>query len=101
MVRCNIINNRNRWHLDIHRLDLCTIGFFQMKTPAQQSATQQQYGYAPPPPPTAQAATKFCPNCGAPVANQQLSAQTAENNYPPPNLFFFILLLFLSNHTAL
>jgi len=43
-----------------------TIGFFSIK-----SQGPQQNGYAPPPPPTATPqpaqATRFCPNCGAPV----------------------------------
>ncbi len=60
-----------------------TIGFFQMKTPAQQSATQQQYGYAPPPPPTAQAATKFCPNCGAPVQPEATFCPNCGKQLPP------------------
>jgi uncharacterized membrane protein len=60
-----------------------TIGFFQMKTPTQQSVTQQQYGYAPPPPPTAQAETKFCPNCGAPVQPGTTFCPNCGKQLPP------------------
>jgi uncharacterized membrane protein len=43
------------------------IGFFSMKTPGQ-AYSQQPSGYAPPPPPPESTqATKYCPNCGAPV----------------------------------
>jgi len=50
-----------------------TIGFFSMKLPQQQPYTSQPYGYTPPPTqapmaqPT-QTGTRYCPNCGAPVA---------------------------------
>ena len=50
-----------------------TIGFFSMRT-GQPASQQQPYGYVPPPPPppsTTQPpptqATRYCPNCGAPV----------------------------------
>jgi uncharacterized membrane protein len=60
-----------------------TIGFFQMKTPGQQNAPQQQYGYAPPPPPTAQTATKYCPNCGAPVQPGTTFCPNCGKQLPP------------------
>lgn len=60
-----------------------TIGFFQMKTTGQQSAPQQQYGYAPPPPPTAQTATKYCPNCGAPVQPGTTFCPNCGKQLPP------------------
>ena len=46
------------------------LGFFNMKVPAQQYS-QQPSGYSPSPPPTATQptqATRYCPNCGSPVA---------------------------------
>ena len=48
---------------------ILAIAFFSMKVTPAQPYSQQPYGYTPPPPPTAQSvqATKFCPNCGAPV----------------------------------
>ena len=52
-----------------------TMAFFSMKLQPQQPASQQ-YGNVPPPPPpptstmTQQAqSTRYCPNCGAPVAS--------------------------------
>lgn len=59
------------------------IGFFQMKTPAQQAPPQQQYGYAPPPPSTEQAATRFCPNCGAPVQPGTTFCPNCGKQLPP------------------
>ena len=60
------------------------IGFFQMKTPGQQYAPpQQQYGYAPPPPSTEQAATRFCPNCGAPVQPGTTFCPNCGKQLPP------------------
>jgi len=60
-----------------------TIGFFQMKTPAQQNAPQQQYGYAPPPPPTAPSGTKYCPNCGAAVQPGATFCPNCGKQLPP------------------
>lgn len=47
-----------------------TIGFFSMKLQPQQPYASQPSGYIPPsPPPVTQPtqATRYCPNCGAPV----------------------------------
>lgn len=47
-----------------------TIGFFSMKLQPQQPYASQPSGYTPPsPPPVTQPtqATRYCPNCGAPV----------------------------------
>ncbi len=48
---------------------ILAIAFFSMRITPAQPYGQQPYGYAPPPPAstaTAQA-TRYCPNCGAPV----------------------------------
>ncbi len=50
---------------------LATIGFLSMKLQTQQPYASQPSGYTPSPtPPAAQPtqATRYCPNCGAPVA---------------------------------
>ncbi len=46
---------------------IATVGFFSMKVTPTQQYSQQPYGYSPPPPPTVLQATRYCPNCGAPV----------------------------------
>ena len=49
---------------------LATIAFFSIKLQPQQQYASQPYGYTPPStPPVAQPtqATRYCPNCGAPV----------------------------------
>ena len=60
------------------------IGFFSMKVPGQ------QYGYTPPPPPTASQpsqptqATRYCPNCGSPVAQDATFCPNCGKQLPPP-----------------
>ncbi len=41
---------------------IATIAFFSIRTPPQ------SYAYTPPPSPSTTSATRYCPNCGAPVA---------------------------------
>jgi uncharacterized membrane protein len=62
------------------------IGFFQIKTgPAQPPQYQQQYGYTPQPPtpPPTQAATRFCPNCGAQVQTGATFCPSCGKPLPP------------------
>ncbi len=65
-----------------------TIGFFSMKTPPPQPYGQQPYGYPQPPPattqppPTAQA-TRYCPNCGAPVQPGTTFCPNCGKQLPP------------------
>jgi uncharacterized membrane protein len=58
------------------------IGFISMKTPGQPVYQQQPQGYAPPPP-TTQAATRFCPNCGAQVQPGQTFCPNCGKPLPP------------------
>ncbi len=50
---------------------IAAIAFFSMRLTPTQAYGQQPSGYSPPPPPSTAAqpaqATRFCPNCGAPV----------------------------------
>ncbi len=61
------------------------IGFFSMKTTTQPQYGQQPYGYAPPPPPPPQAAqaSRYCPNCGAPVQPGATFCPNCGNQLPP------------------
>jgi uncharacterized membrane protein len=59
------------------------IGFFSMKT-TQPVYQQQPYAYTPPPPtPPTQAATRFCPNCGAQVQLGQAFCPNCGKPLPP------------------
>ncbi len=64
------------------------IGFFTMKSPQMQSSASQPYSYTPlttvPPttnPPTQ--ATRFCPNCGAPVSIDATFCSRCGKQLPP------------------
>jgi uncharacterized membrane protein len=62
------------------------ISFFSMKTaPTQPTSQQQPYGYTPSPPtPTpTQAATRFCPNCGAQVQTGATFCPSCGKPLPP------------------
>ncbi|HYA77666.1 MAG TPA: DUF996 domain-containing protein [Verrucomicrobiae bacterium] len=67
---------------------LATVAFFSIKVPSQ------PYAYAPPPPPTAPVsttappiqatqATRYCPNCGAPVAPNTAFCPHCGKQLPP------------------
>jgi hypothetical protein len=64
---------------------IAAIAFFSMKLPPAQPTYQQQYGYTPPPPtpPPTQAATRFCPNCGAAVQLGQAFCPNCGKPLPP------------------
>ena len=64
------------------------VGFFTMKSPQQQPNASQPYGYTPPstvPPTTTPPtqATRFCPNCGAPVSLDATFCSRCGKQLPP------------------
>jgi uncharacterized membrane protein len=63
-----------------------TIGFFSMRLQPQQPYASQPYGYTPPTtPPVAQPtqATRYCPNCGAPVEPNTAFCPHCGKQLPP------------------
>jgi uncharacterized membrane protein len=60
---------------------IATIAFFSMKTTSTQPYSQQPYSYSPQP--TMQA-TRFCPNCGAPVDQYATFCPRCGRQLPPP-----------------
>ena len=74
---------------------LATIAFFSIKVPLQPYA----YGPAPTTAPTTQA-TRYCPNCGAPVDANATFCPRCGKQLPQPktSLIFFIYLRFVTAH---
>ncbi len=64
---------------------IAAIAFFSMRlAPTQQPYQQQPYGSTPPPPPPPTGpATRYCPNCGAPVDQNATFCPNCGKQLPP------------------